>query len=150
MRRLGHGRAVFVGITAVSVGLIGVGVSGALLFAAVAVGVAQAGFVIYAASSLSLIQALSPPRLRGRLTSLFTLLYWGLMPFGALIGGIVAERTSALIEIALAGITISCCGAIAFIGRRQIATLRIAPDGRSVTGNLDGSGYPPEGRPAVG
>ena len=86
MRRVGHGRTIFVGMGLIGTGLIGVGLSGALALAAVAIAVAQGGFAIYGSSSLSLVQSLSPARLRGRVTSLFTLLYWGLMPFGALAG----------------------------------------------------------------
>ncbi len=147
MRRVGHGRAIFVGLTTIMAGLVGVGVAGVLPLTAACVGLAQAGFVVYASSSLSLVQALSPARLRGRITSLFTLLYWGLMPFGALFGGIVAERTSALFAVALAGVIIGICGLLVFIVRRQIATLRIARDGHEVSGNLVGSGYSPEAQP---
>ena len=110
MRSVGHGRTIFVGM-----GLIGAGPDrrravGGLVLAAVAIGVAQAGFVIYGSSSLSLVQSLSPARLRGRVTSLFTLLYWGLMPFGALAGGLIAERSSGLIALILAGSIVIGCG----------------------------------------
>ena len=66
MRRLGHGRTIFVGMGLIGVGLIGLGLSGALIVAAVATAVAQGGFAIYGSSSLSLVQSLSPARLRGR------------------------------------------------------------------------------------
>ena len=42
MRRVGHGRTIFVGMGLIGAGLIGVGLSGALGLAAVATGVAQA------------------------------------------------------------------------------------------------------------
>ncbi len=142
MRRVGHGRTIFVGMLLIGAGLIGVGLSGALALAAVAIAVAQGGFAIYGSSSLSLVQSLSPARLRGRVTSLFTLLYWGLMPFGALAGGLIAERSSALVAVMLAGSIVITCGAILFIARPQIATLRIDRVAGTVTGQLEGSGYP--------
>ena len=141
MRRVGHGRTIFVGMGLIGAGLIGVGLSGALAVAAVAIGVAQGGFAIYGSSSLSLVQSLSPARLRGRVTSLFTLLYWGLMPFGALAGGLVAERSSGLVAVILAGCIIIGCAAVLFLVRPQIATLRIDRLGGTVSGRLEGSGY---------
>ncbi|HEX6867959.1 MAG TPA: MFS transporter [Candidatus Limnocylindrales bacterium] len=146
MRRVGHGRTIFVGMGLIGVGLISVGLSGALIVAAVAIGVAQGGFAIYGSSSLSLVQSLSPARLRGRVTSLFTLLYWGLMPFGALVGGLVAERSSALFAVALAGAIVIACGVLLFLVRPQIATLRIDRVAGTVNGRLDGSGYSPPPR----
>jgi hypothetical protein len=129
----------------IGAGLIGVGLSGALVLAAVAIGVAQGGFAIYGSSSLSLVQSLSPARLRGRVTSLFTLLYWGLMPFGALAGGLIAERSSALVAVILAGSAVIACGVVLFLVRPQIATLRIDRIAGTVSGRLDGSGYPRPG-----
>ena len=141
MRRAGHGRTIFVGMALIGVGLIGVGVSGAVVLAAAAVGVAQGGFAIYGSSSLSLVQSLSPARLRGRVTSLFTFLYWGLMPFGALVGGLIAERSSALVTVILAGSVVIGCGILSFLVRPQIATLRIDRTAGTVSGRLEGSGY---------
>jgi MFS family permease len=143
MRRLGHGRTIFVGMAVIGAGLIGLGLSGALGLAAIGTALAQGGFAMYGSSSLSLVQSLSPARLRGRITSLFTLLYWGLMPFGALVGGLIAERSSALVAVSLAGLAVIACGAILFVVRPQIATLRIDRAAGTVTGRLDGSGYTP-------
>jgi MFS family permease len=141
MRRIGHGRTIFVGMSFIGVGLISVGLSGALGLAAIAIGVAQGGFAIYGSSSLSLVQSLSPARLRGRVTSLFTLLYWGLLPFGALAGGLIAERSSALVAVMLSGSIVLVCGVVLFIVRPQIATLWIDRKAGKVSGRLEGSGY---------
>jgi MFS family permease len=144
MRAVGHGRAMFVGIATIGIGLIATGAAGAVPLTAAAVGLTQAGFALYASSALSLVQALSPARLRGRVTSLFTLLYWGLMPFGALVAGFIAERLTSLTTLMLNGAVILVMGAVALVGRRQIVTLRIERDGHSVAGDLRGSGYVPE------
>ena len=141
MRRLGHGRAMFAGMATVAAGLIAIGLAASLPVTPFAVGLTQAGFAIYASSALTLVQALSPPRLRGRVTSIFTLLYWGLMPFGALLAGVVAERITSLTTLIVGGSIILGAGALALVARPQIATLRIDRDGKSVSGDLAGSGY---------
>lgn len=63
------------------------------------------------------------------------------MPFGALAGGLIAERSSALVAVMLAGSAVILCGATLFFIRPQIATLRIDRVAGTVTGRLDGSGY---------
>jgi len=60
----------------------------------VSVGFVGGGFVVYGSASLTLVQALAPAALRGRLTSVFSLLYWGMMPVGGLIGGFSAQAFS--------------------------------------------------------
>ena len=133
MRAVGHGRTIFIGLAAAAGGLSGFGVSGSLPIAMVAMAFVGGGLVVYASSSLSLVQALSPVELRGRLTALFSLLYWGLMPAGALLGGAVAGATSARFALATAGLTLFACGSIALLIRRDVASLRIAADGQAVT-----------------
>lgn len=147
MQRVGHGRAIFVGLAAVSAGMIVAGAGGMVPVAMLGIGVAQAGFVVYASSSLALVQALSPARLRGRLTSLFTLLYWGLMPVGALLEGAAAERTNSLVTLVGIGVLMIVAGTVAFVLRSQIATLRLDRDGSRITGNVEGSGLGSDGPP---
>jgi len=140
MQRVGHGRAIFVGLAAIGAGLALAGIGGMVPVAMLGIGIAQAGFVIYASSSLALVQALSPARLRGRLTSLFTLLYWGLMPIGALLEGNAAQATNSLVTLVGIGVLMIVAGAAALMFRPQIATLRLDRDGSRITGNVEGSG----------
>jgi MFS family permease len=147
MQRLGHGRAVFVGLGFIALGMVVAGTGGSIGVAMLGIGLAQAGFVIYASSSLALVQAISPARLRGRLTSLFTLLYWGLMPIGALLEGAAAERLNSLVTLLGMGLIMLGAGVLAFLVRPQIATLRLDRDGSRLTGNLEGSGLGSDGPP---
>jgi MFS family permease len=131
MRSFGHGKTVFLGLAASAIGLTVFGLMPIALLplAFVAIAFVGGGFLVYSAASLSLVQALSPAPLRGRLTSLFTLLYWGLMPIGGLLGGAISEVTSARFAMAAAGVVLLGCGVIAVLGRRQILALRVERDG---------------------
>jgi len=95
---------------------------------AMAMIVAGAGFALYASSSLSLIQSLSSTEYRGRLTAVFALLYWGLMPIGALIGGAVAEAIGAQQALLMSGALVGLAGLVAFVVRPAIASVRAAVD----------------------
>jgi MFS family permease len=144
-RWLGQGRSILVGLAASAGGLIVFGLGLPLPITMVAVGFVGAGFVIYASSSLTLVQALAPPALRGRLTSVFSLLYWGLMPIGGLLGGLVAQAFSARTAFLGAGIGLVALGVIASIVRPQVRTLGVSRDGLQMRGDLSGTGVARDG-----
>jgi MFS family permease len=134
MRRFGHGPTVFIGLGTAAAGMIVFGLAPIPGISIAAMALVGGGFLLYGAASLSLVQALSPARLRGRLTSVFTLLYWGLMPVGGLLGGLLAEATSARFTMFVAGAAIVGVSVLAIVGRRQILGLRIGRDG--ISGDL--------------
>jgi MFS family permease len=129
MRRFGHGRAILVGLGTSAIGMLIFGLSPFLELSVASMPLIGGGFVLYSAASLTLIQALAPPIVRGRLTALFALLYWGLMPIGGLIGGIVAQAAGARVAFSGAGLVILATSLLAVLLRRQIATLRVGRDG---------------------
>lgn len=139
-RRLGHGRSILVGLTSAAGGLIVFGLGVPLPVSLVAMAFAGGGFVVYASSSLTLVQALAPAALRGRLTSVFSLLYWGLMPIGGLLGGLAAQAVTARTTMLGAGIGLVVLGVLAVIRRPQVLTLSVSRDGLRIDGDLAGSG----------
>ncbi len=110
-RRVGHGKALFGGMVGAAIGLTSFGIAPSVPLAIATLTIVGASFLTFAAANVTLIQALAPPRLRGRLVSLFATLYWGMMPIGALLVGLVAEATTARIAIALCGIGLIIAGA---------------------------------------
>ncbi len=83
-----------------------------------------AGFcmMLQTASSNTLIQSMVPDRLRGRVMSLYSMMFMGMAPFGALIGGAVAARLGAPLTVALGG-AVSIAGAIWF--RLSLPNIRV-------------------------
>ena len=132
MRVVGHGSMVFVGLAMAALGMVVFGLAPVPGVAAASMAFVGAGLLIFGASSLSVVQALSPPSLRGRLTSLFTFLYWGMMPVGGLLGGAVAEFTSARFAMTAFGLSILVAGLLAFVARRSLARVRIDGQGGRV------------------
>jgi MFS family permease len=65
------------------------------------------------ASSNTLIQSMVPDALRGRVMAVYSMMFMGMAPFGALFGGALADRLGAPTTIALGGVA-SVMGAIAF------------------------------------
>jgi MFS family permease len=146
-RRFGHGRVLFAGIFLAAASLIAFGLAPSALAAVALLALVGAGFASYAAATSTLIQALAPPRLRGRLIGLFATLYWGLLPIGSLFGGAVAQATSGRVAVLLIGVLLGLIALAAFLARRQIATLQLAADGLSIRGDLRGTGAGQGGSP---
>ena len=74
------------------------------------------------ACSNTLIQAMVPDRLRGRVMSLYSMMFMGMAPLGALFGGSLAEKIGAPFTVGIGG-ALSVLGAIWFY--TQLPALRI-------------------------
>ena len=85
------------------------------LSAAVLVG---AGFtlIVQMASSNTLVQTMVPDELRGRVMSVYSMMFLGMAPFGSLLAGALAERVGAPTTVAAGGAV--CMVASALLGRR--------------------------------
>jgi len=60
--------------------------------------------MVQMASSNTLIQSMVPDRLRGRVMSVYSMMFMGMAPFGALSAGSVAHRLGAPLTVALGGL----------------------------------------------
>jgi MFS family permease len=83
-----------------------------------------AGFcmMVEMAASNTLIQAMSPDALRGRVMAVYSMMFMGMAPFGALFAGTMAERIGAPKTVALGGVV---CIAGAFVFALRLSALRV-------------------------
>lgn len=139
-RRIGHGRAMYGGLLLASISQIAFGLAPGALLASLALVVIGAAILTYAAANVTLIQAVSPARLRGRMVSIFALFYWGMLPVGSALLGFIAEPTSAQFSVLVAGVVLGLATLVAIRIRPQVVTLAVGRDGVTVTGDLSGSG----------
>jgi MFS family permease len=68
-------------------------------------------------ASNTLIQAMVPDRLRGRVMAVYSMMFMGMAPLGALLGGALADRLGAPVTVAM--------GAVAAIGGAALFALRL-------------------------
>ena len=73
-------------------------------------------------SSNTLIQAMVPDQLRGRVMAMYSMMFMGMAPFGALMGGTLADRLGAPITVAMGGV--ACVGGAMVFGMR-LPNLRV-------------------------
>ena len=88
----GLGRRVAFGASALGLGLAGLALSRHPVLACASMVLVGFGFLIQAAGTMTLLQGLAPEAMRGRVMGLFSTLFIGTTPFGALLGGFAAAR----------------------------------------------------------
>src|SRR5204863_10072379 len=69
--------------------------------------------IVQTAASNTLIQAMVPEELRGRVMSVYSMMFMGMAPFGTLLSGLLAGRLGAPATVALGGAA-CIAGAVAF------------------------------------
>jgi len=74
------------------------------------------------ASTNTLIQTMVPDQLRGRVMALYSMMFMGMAPLGALLGGALAQRMGAPVTVAAGGV--ACLLGASWFGR-ELPTLRI-------------------------
>jgi MFS family permease len=78
--------------------------------------------MVQMASSNTLIQSMVPDRLRGRIMSIYSMMFMGMAPLGSLFAGAIAARIGAPWTVAIGGFA-AICGAIVF--GRNLPKIRV-------------------------
>src|SRR6266542_134623 len=99
----GLGRRVAIGATLLGGEVIVLASSQSVALSAAALAVLGFGFITQMAGTMTLLQGLAPPAMRGRVMGLFSTLFVGLTPFGALAAGFAASRLGAPRTLAFGG-----------------------------------------------
>lgn len=109
----GLGRRAGVGATLLATGLAALALSRSAPLSCAALLLVGFGYLSQTASSMTLLQGLAPEDMRGRVMGLFSMLFVGVTPFGALAGGFAASRFGAP-RVVLAGAAVVMCASLAF------------------------------------
>ncbi|HEX3027831.1 MAG TPA: MFS transporter [Clostridia bacterium] len=91
-----------------SVFMIVIGFQRVYILSAVFLMLAGWGMVTFTASANSILQINSPDNMRGRIMSVYALVSGGVVPFGSLYSGFIAERFGANIAFTVSGILGAC------------------------------------------
>ena len=130
----GSGRLMLTGLGVVATGLIAFALSRWLPLSMLALAVMGGFQVAYYSTTNTLIQVLSPARLRGRILSLYVLTSIGLIPIANLVGGAIAERAGVPAVLAVGGAFTLVIALLTAILEPRIAALRAATLARSDAG----------------
>jgi MFS family permease len=111
------------------IGLIFFGASRSIWFSLPMMLVTGWGMMVQMAASNTMLQTVVEESKRGRVMGLFLMAFAGMMPFGSLFGGFMAERFGAPLTLECGGVA-CCLGALLF--------LRALPEINRVTDPLPG------------
>jgi MFS family permease len=88
----GLGRRTGAGATVLALGLGALALSRTPALSCAALVAVGFGYLTQTASAMTLLQGLAPEAMRGRVMGLFSMIFVGVTPFGALAGGLAASR----------------------------------------------------------
>jgi len=81
------------------------------------------GMVMQNASINSLLQTITPDHLRGRIMSLYVLFFMGMMPFGSLQAGFIADHLGAQMALRIGSIIVACVTVFLFARNKGLVNL---------------------------
>ena len=101
---VGLGRIIMWASAVFGVGLAVFSQLTSLWLAFVVLAIAGCGFMIHLAATNTVLQTIVEERLRGRVMSFYTMAFFGTVPIGSLIGGVMADRFGAMPTVLMTGI----------------------------------------------
>jgi hypothetical protein len=107
----GLGRRVGIGATLLGAGVVGLALSRSAVVSGAALAVVGFGFITQMAGTMTLLQGLAPAVMRGRVMGLFSTLFVGVTPFGALAAGLAAGHLGATATLAAGGAVVLAASA---------------------------------------
>ena len=108
----GLGTWVAVSSTLFGMTLIAFGISRTLWLSVAILVPLGASMMVQMSSSNTLIQAMVPDELRGRVMAAYTMMFMGMGPLGALAGGTVADRVGAPVAVIVGGVITIAAAAV--------------------------------------
>ncbi len=123
------GRAIWLGMFVAQIGALVLGLSPtqhALPYFVVAWLLFGAGGTLYNIDQVSLRQAITPPRLQGRMNASMRFMVWGTMPFGSLVGGALGSAIGLRETLLVSGI--GGMAAVLWLTVRPVLELHAMPE----------------------
>jgi MFS family permease len=110
-RRLGIMPSLIMSLAAFAAAMIGVGLAPSAIVAGACFALNGYFVTMWNIVTVSLRQQIVPPELLGRVNSVYRMIGWGLIPVGAVAGGLVAKEFGLRAPYTLGGIVIAVIGA---------------------------------------
>jgi MFS family permease len=105
---IGLGRIIMYASAVFGIGLVLFSLMTTLWLSVVVLAIAGCGFMIHLAATNTVLQTIVEEDLRGRVMSFYTMAFFGTVPIGSLLGGIIAERYGAMTTVMVTGIVCLC------------------------------------------
>ena len=150
-RAIGRGRTILLVLLLGSAAMAALGLSHLLPVSMVVAGTLACVLIIFRTTTIALLQALAPARMRGRVLAIFEVCFWGINPIGGLLGGLLADRVGAAEMFIVFGAALAISTVAAALLYRGLPSLDIESQGRVMIRGLvyvDGRVLPRSAEPA--
>jgi MFS family permease len=119
-----RGLGKFVGVAAFGFGLALIAFSQSKIFWLSVVLLVPVGYgmMLETTSSNTLIQAMVPDELRGRVLAVYTMMFMGMAPLGSLFAGLVAGRIGAPLTLTIGGVAAMAAGTLFLTRLKEFRT----------------------------
>jgi MFS family permease len=108
---VGLGRLIMYAALVFGIGLIGFSFTTKLWTACIVLAIAGLGFMVQLAATNTLLQTIVEEKLRGRVMAYYTMAFFGTVPIGSLLGGLIADKYGSIVTVRLSGIVCLVGGA---------------------------------------
>lgn len=142
-RALGRGRTIALMVTVAAASTALLSVSAWLPLSMALVGLTAGVLIVFRTTTIALLQALSPARMRGRVLSIFEIAFWGINPIGGLTSGVLADSLGASRMLLIFGAVTITALVVAALADRALLTMNLDADARvTVDGVVHEDGRP--------
>jgi MFS family permease len=143
-RWAGRGRTIAMMVLAASTAIALLAVSSTLALSMALAATLAGVLIVFRTTTIALLQALAPGRMRGRVLSIFEITFWGVNPIGGIVGGLLADRIGTMeMLLIFGGFTVTAL-AVALVADRALITMDLDAQARAT---IRGVPYL-DGRPA--
>jgi len=108
---VGLGRLIMYAAIVFGVGLVGFSFTSTLWTACLLLAITGLGFMVQLAATNTLLQTIVEENLRGRVMSFYTMAFFGTVPIGSLLGGLLADKYGSPVTVRVSGIVCVVGGA---------------------------------------
>jgi MFS family permease len=126
-RRVRRGRLLLAGELGFSAGVIAFSLSRSLPVSLVCLALLGFFMIMYMTNANTSIQLITPDELRGRVTSIWTLVSFGFTPLGSLLAGALAQQWSAPIALGVGGVICALAGVAIALANPALRAVSAAP-----------------------
>ena len=124
-RRLRRGPVLLAALSVAGLGLATLGLAPHLVIALGLAGLITMSMIVYHVTSMTLLQVLAPPRMRGRVLAIFDLVRLGVVPLGSIAAGLLVPEIGVSVVFLVFGGVIVAAGAVATVACRPLVDLQI-------------------------
>jgi MFS family permease len=130
-RWAGRGRTIAIMVLVPSAAVALLSLSSTLALSMALAAILAGSLIVFRTTTIALLQALAPGRMRGRVLSIFEIAFWGINPIGGILGGLLADRFGTVPMLLIFGGLSASALVVALVADRALITMDLDLEARA-------------------